>query len=204
MISAIEKLLTGERRTNAKSRRINQYCSMKMATFASPSRLNLSLPIHDHLSATQGSESGITRRAQTCGFVCDRRRGVEPDLRFRQGPLVGPQPVYTGRIGETLTQEDGYKAARLSAKNALAALDAEIGLDRVMRIVKLTGWVSSAPDFYFQHLVIDGASDLLIEVFGETGLHTRCALGVHVLPFNIPVEIELVAALKPEPVRGKG
>ena len=114
-----------------------------------------------------------------------------------QGPLVGPQPVYTGRVGETLTQEDGYKAARLSAMNALAALDAEIGLDRVMRIVKLTGWVSSAPDFYFQHRVVDGASDLLIELFGDNGLHTRCALGVHVLPFNIPVEIELVAALKP-------
>ncbi|WP_438396590.1 RidA family protein [Caballeronia sp. DA-9] len=117
-----------------------------------------------------------------------------------QGPLVGADPVCTGRIGETLTLEDGYRAARLSAMNALAALDAEIGLDRVMRIVKLTGWVSSAPDFYFQHRVVDGASDLLIALFGENGLHTRCALGVHVLPFNIPVEIELVAALKPEPV----
>jgi enamine deaminase RidA (YjgF/YER057c/UK114 family) len=70
-----------------------------------------------------------------------------------------------------------------------------------MRIVKLTGWVSSAPDFYYQHRVVDGASDLLIDLFGQDGLHTRCALGVHVLPFNIPVEIELIAALKPDAAR---
>jgi enamine deaminase RidA (YjgF/YER057c/UK114 family) len=114
-----------------------------------------------------------------------------------QGPLIGAEPVYTGRIGEALTEEQGYQAARLSAMNALAALNAEIGLDRVMRIVKLTGWVSSAADFYYQHRVVDGASDLLIDLFGKNGLHTRCALGVHVLPFNIPVEIELIAALKP-------
>jgi enamine deaminase RidA (YjgF/YER057c/UK114 family) len=118
-----------------------------------------------------------------------------------QGPLIGAKPVYTGRIGEALTEEQGYQAARLSALNALAALDAEIGLERVVRIVKLTGWVSSAPDFYYQHRVIDGASDLLIDLFGQDGLHTRCALGVHVLPFNIPVEIELIAGLKPDTAR---
>jgi enamine deaminase RidA (YjgF/YER057c/UK114 family) len=107
-----------------------------------------------------------------------------------QGPMEGTEPVYVGRVGEALTEEEGYLASRLAVLNALAALDAHVGLERVTRIVKLTGWVSSAPDFYRQPRVVDGA-------FGDQGLHARCALGVHVLPFNIPVEIELIAAVEP-------
>ena len=114
-----------------------------------------------------------------------------------QGPMEGTEPVYVGRIGEALTEEQGYLASRLAALNALAALHMHVGLERVTRIVKLTGWVSSAPDFYRQPHVVDGASDLLIALFGDHGLHARCALGVHVLPFNIPVEIELIAAVEP-------
>jgi enamine deaminase RidA (YjgF/YER057c/UK114 family) len=114
-----------------------------------------------------------------------------------QGPMEGTEPVYVGRVGEALTEEEGYLASRLAVLNALAALDAHVGLERVTRIVKLTGWVSSAPDFYRQPRVVDGASDLLIALFGDQGLHARCALGVHVLPFNIPVEIELIAAVEP-------
>jgi enamine deaminase RidA (YjgF/YER057c/UK114 family) len=112
-----------------------------------------------------------------------------------QGPMVGPNPVITGRVGESVTEEQAYEAARLAILNALAAIHAEIGLDNISRIVRLTGWVSSTQNFFRQHLVLDGASDLLIAVFGDAGLHTRCALGVNVLPFNIPVEVELTAAL---------
>jgi enamine deaminase RidA (YjgF/YER057c/UK114 family) len=108
--------------------------------------------------------------------------------------MVGSDPVLTGRVGDTVSEQQGYEAARLSVLNALAALHAEVGLDRISHIVKLTGWVSSADTFYYQHRVVDGASDLLIALFGESGLHARCALGVNVLPFNIPVEIELTAA----------
>lgn len=112
-----------------------------------------------------------------------------------QGPMVGPDPVFTGRVGDTVTEQQAYEAARLSILNALAAVHATVGLDRISQIVRLTGWVSSADTYYRQHLVLDGASDLLIALFGEKGLHIRCALGVNVLPFNIPVEVELMAAV---------
>ncbi|MEI7298246.1 RidA family protein [Paraburkholderia tropica] len=113
-----------------------------------------------------------------------------------QGPMVGPDPVITGRVGGTVTEQQAYEAARLAVLNALAALHADVGLDSLSHIVKLTGWVSSAENFYRQHVVVDGASDLLIALFGDSGLHTRCAVGVSVLPFNIPVEIELTVALR--------
>ncbi|QGZ65076.1 RidA family protein [Paraburkholderia acidisoli] len=129
-------------------------------------------------------------------YVTVRREG---DLVYvsGQGPMVGADPVVTGRVGESVTEQQGYDAARLAVLNALAALHDAIGLERIARIVRLTGWVSSANDFYRQHRVVDGASDLLVSLFGENGLHTRCALGVNVLPFNIPVEIELTAAIAP-------
>jgi enamine deaminase RidA (YjgF/YER057c/UK114 family) len=82
--------------------------------------------------------------------------------------------------------------------NALAALRAEIGsLDRVRRIVKLTGWVNSAPGFTRQPFVINGASDLLVQIFGEAGRHARSAVAANELPFDIPVEIELVVEVVP-------
>ena len=87
-----------------------------------------------------------------------------------QGPMVGPDPVITGRVGDTVTEEQGYEAARLAVLNALAALHAEVGLGSISRIVKLTGWVSSAANFYRQHVVVDGASDLLIALFGDNGV----------------------------------
>jgi enamine deaminase RidA (YjgF/YER057c/UK114 family) len=127
-------------------------------------------------------------------YVTVRREG---NLAFvsGQGPMVDAVPVCTGRVGDEVTEEKAYEAARLAALNALSALNATVGLTSIKQVVKLTGWVSSANGFYRQHKVIDGASDLLIAVFGERGLHTRCALGANVLPFNIPVEIELLVAL---------
>jgi enamine deaminase RidA (YjgF/YER057c/UK114 family) len=114
-----------------------------------------------------------------------------------QGPLADGKPTVTGKVGAQLTEEEGYKAARATILLSLAVLRAEIGsLDRVTRIVKVVGWVNSAPGFTRQPWVINGASDLLVEIFGEAGRHARSSVGANELPFNIPVEIELVVEVK--------
>ena len=116
-----------------------------------------------------------------------------------QGPLAGGKPTVTGKVGAELTEEEGNKAARATILNSLAALRAEIGsLDRVRRIVKLVGWVNSAPGFTRQPWVINGASDLLVEIFGDAGKHARSSVGANELPFNIPVEIELIVEIAPD------
>lgn len=115
-----------------------------------------------------------------------------------QGPLAGGRPTITGKVGAELTEQQGYQAARATILNSLSALRAEIGsLDRVRRVVKLTGWVNSAPGFTRQPWVINGASDLLVEIFGDAGKHARSALGANELPFNIPVEIEIIVEVIP-------
>jgi enamine deaminase RidA (YjgF/YER057c/UK114 family) len=102
-----------------------------------------------------------------------------------------------GRLGADLTVEQGYHAARLAALALLGSLKGAIGeLDRVGRIVKLLGMVRSTPDFGQQPAVINGASDLLVELFGERGRHARSAVGMHDLPFGMPVEIEMVVELR--------
>jgi len=117
-----------------------------------------------------------------------------------QGPLTDGKPTITGKVGGDVSEADGYKAARAAALNSLAALRAEIGsLDRVSRIVKITGWVNSAPGFHRQSFVINGASDLMVQVFGERGRHARSAVGANELPFDIPVEIDIVVEVLPEP-----
>src|SRR3954467_8581198 len=94
-----------------------------------------------------------------------------------QGPLVDGKPTITGKVGAEVSEEDAYKAARATILSSLAALRAEIGsLDKVKRIVKLTGWVNSAPGFIRQPFVINGASDLLVQIFGEAGRHARTAV----------------------------
>jgi enamine deaminase RidA (YjgF/YER057c/UK114 family) len=116
-----------------------------------------------------------------------------------QGPVVGGKPTVTGKVGADLTEQDGYKAARATILTSLAVLRAEIGsLDRVRRIVKVVGFVNSAPGFTRQPWVINGASDLLVEIFGDAGKHARTSVGVNELPLNIPVEIELVVEVAPE------
>jgi enamine deaminase RidA (YjgF/YER057c/UK114 family) len=99
---------------------------------------------------------------------------------------------YVGRVGSDLTIEEGRAAARLCALNILAQLEAACDgdLDRVVRCVKLGGFVNSAPDFFEQPKVVNGASDLMVEVFGEAGRHARFAVGTSVLPFNIAVEVD--------------
>ena len=105
--------------------------------------------------------------------------------------------VFTGKLGEGLSVEQGQEAARLTALNLLGLLHARLGdLRRIKKIVKLLGFVASADDFYAQPQVMNGASQLLLDVFGESaGKPARSAIGVNVLPINIPVEIELVIEL---------
>ena len=111
-----------------------------------------------------------------------------------QGSSVNGKDSYLGKVGAELTLEEGYQAARCCGLNLLAQLKKFLGdLDNVKSIVHVKGFVASDTGFYSQPLVVNGVSDLMIEVFGEAGRHTRCALGVNVLPGNIPVEVELIA-----------
>jgi enamine deaminase RidA (YjgF/YER057c/UK114 family) len=113
------------------------------------------------------------------------------------GPIDGPD-VMRGKVGTDLTLLDGQRAARMTALSILATLQAELGdLDRIERIVKVFGMVNVAPGFNQTPAVIDGCSDLLVAVFGEAGRHTRSAVGLAELPFDIAVEIELTARLRP-------
>ncbi|MCJ7456757.1 RidA family protein [Candidatus Bathyarchaeota archaeon] len=115
-----------------------------------------------------------------------------------QGPVKDGVPAYKGKIGRDLTVEDGYEAAKLAALNCLAAAKSVLGtLDRVERVVKVNGYVNSAPGFTDQPKVMNGASDVLAQIFGENGRHARTSVGVNELPMNIAVEVELVLACKP-------
>jgi len=109
------------------------------------------------------------------------------------GPTTGSELVFSGRVPSDVSVEEAYRAARLCALNCLRAIHDELGtLDRVSRIAKVLGLVWSDPDFTGQPQVVNGASDLLVEVFGEVGRHARTAIGVAALPMGIPVEVELV------------
>jgi enamine deaminase RidA (YjgF/YER057c/UK114 family) len=109
-----------------------------------------------------------------------------------QLPMVGGSLSATGLVGADVTAEDAKDLARTCALNALAAVGSVADLDSVVRVVKVVGFVASAPGFYGQPGVINGASELLGEVFGEAGRHARSAVGVAVLPLNAPVEVEVV------------
>ena len=112
------------------------------------------------------------------------------------GPIAGTE-VIRGKVGGDLTLDDGRRAARLTTLSILATLEAELGdLDRIERFVKVFGMVNVAPGFTETPAVIDGCSDLLVEVFGDAGRHTRSAVGLAELPFGIAVEIELTARLR--------
>ena len=105
---------------------------------------------------------------------------------------------YQGTVGKDFSVEEARQAARLCALNLVAQLRAACGgdLDRVRRVVKLGGFVNSAPGFTEQHLVINGASDLMVEVFGEAGRHARAAVGVPALPLGVAVEVDGVFELE--------
>lgn len=121
------------------------------------------------------------------------------DLVFSSGqlPLTGGRMELTGKVGALVTAEQAKDLAATCALNALAAVDALVGLEAVRRIVKVVGFVASAPDFTGQPGVVNGASELLVEVFGDAGQHARSAVGVVALPLDAPVEVELVVEVEP-------
>lgn len=120
------------------------------------------------------------------------------NLVFTAGQVsfVGGEIHVTGKVGDAVSLEEAQYAARLCALNALAAAASEAGgLDRISRIIKVVGYVASAPGFNGQPQVVNGASDLLGEIFGENGHHARSAVGVVELPLGVPVEVEMIVEL---------
>jgi len=114
-----------------------------------------------------------------------------------QGPLNDNGQLIVGRVGKDLNLDQAYDAARRVGISILSIIKNEIGFDNVFKIVKILGLVNCTQDFYLQPKVINGCSDLLVEYLGEEkGMHARSALGVYVLPNNIPVEIEVILELK--------
>jgi len=109
------------------------------------------------------------------------------------GPYDDGRTKISGKVGQELTLEEGYQAARNVALNCLATVKAAIGdLDKVKRVVKLLGMVNCTDDFKDQPKVINGCSDLLVDIFGDVGKHARSAVGMQALPNQIPVEIEMI------------
>lgn len=152
------------------------------------------------MSATERlTELGITlpnAAAPVANYVRAVRTG---DLVFLSGhgPRRPEGGNVTGKLGRDLSTEEGYTAARLAMLSALASLQAELGsLDRVQRVVKLLGMVNCTELFEEQPQVINGASDLLVAIFGEAGRHARSAVGMAALPMNIAVEVEMIVEVR--------
>ena len=140
------------------------------------------------------AELGLTipARSSVGSYVGAVRAG---DLVFVSGggPLKADGSFVTGKLGAEVSVEQGQEAAKLSALYCLASIQEELGdLDRISRVVKLLGFVNSAPGFVQQHVVMNGASDLLIALFGDRGRHARSSVGMAELPMNIAVEVEMI------------
>lgn len=140
-----------------------------------------------------------------CQYALSSFEGSAPVL-YLSGhlPLKIDGSIYTGQIGPNgHPVEYGYEAARQVGLNLIATLKEELrDLDRVDRVVKVFAIVQSSDDFYEQHKVVNGCSDLMMQVFGkERGLHARSAIGTNALPFNASVEIEAIVQIKPLPIR---
>jgi len=126
-------------------------------------------------------------------YVPARRLGSQIYISG-QVPSEGGKDRYTGKLGSDYTVEEGQAAARLCAVNILAALKQALDgdLDRVVGVIRLGGFVNAEPDFKDHPRVINGASDLMVEVFGEAGRHARAAVGCYSLPRNVPVEVDAI------------
>jgi len=133
--------------------------------------------------------------APVASYIPARRSG---SYVFTSGqlPMVDGALLGSGKVGADVSPEDAADLARICALNALAAVDALVGLDAVVGVVKVVGFVASDPSFTGQPAVINGASDLLGEVFGDAGAHARSAVGVAVLPRDAPVEVELIVEVR--------
>ncbi|MEU2355982.1 RidA family protein [Streptomyces misionensis] len=118
-----------------------------------------------------------------------------------QIPLTGGQMTATGRVGAEVSPERARELSRQCALAALAAADSVAPLETVVQVVKVVGYVSSAPGFIRQAEVVDGASELLVEVFGPSGRHARSAVGMNILPLDSPVEIEVVLRVSEDDAR---
>ena len=146
------------------------------------------------------SELGITLpavAAPVAAYVPAVRPG---DQVWTSGqlPFVDGQLAATGKVGAEVSAEDAEQYARAAALNALAAVDALVGIDNVTRVLKVVGYVASAEGFTGQPAVINGASNLMGEVFGEAGEHARAAVGVAELPMGAPVEVEIIVEVAGE------
>jgi enamine deaminase RidA (YjgF/YER057c/UK114 family) len=113
-----------------------------------------------------------------------------------QVPMQSGKLAGTGKVGAEVTPEEGKDLARVCALNALAAVHSLVGIDAVTQVVKVVGFVASAPGFHGQPGVVNGASELLGEVFGDAGAHARSAVGVAELPLDAPVEVELIVEVQ--------
>ena len=129
------------------------------------------------------------------GVYVPARRTGDQVWTSGQLPLVGGELLATGLVGAEVDPDDAAAYARVCALNALAAIDALVGLDAVGNVVKVVGYVASAPGFGGQPQVVNGASELMGTVFGPAGEHARSAIGVAALPLNAPVEVEVVVDL---------
>jgi enamine deaminase RidA (YjgF/YER057c/UK114 family) len=150
--------------------------------------------VEDRLAGLGRTLPGVA--APVAAYVPAVRSG---DYVFTSGqlPMVDGALAATGKVGAEVSAEDAKQLAATCVLNALAAVKAEIGdLDRVRRIVKVVGFVASTPDFTGQPGVVNGASELLGELFGDKGVHARSAVGVAVLPLDAPVEVELLVEVE--------
>ena len=145
------------------------------------------------------SELGLTLPAVAAPLAAYVPAARSGDLVWTSGqlPFVDGVLAATGKVGAEVDPDAAADLARTCALNALAAIKAEIGdLDEIVRVVKVVGFVASAPSFTGQPGVINGASNLLGEVFGDAGKHARSAVGVAVLPLDAPVEVEIVVRVR--------
>jgi len=114
-----------------------------------------------------------------------------------QGAYKEGSQAYVGQVGSDVSLEDAYQAARIATLNCLAEICSLTGsLNRISHVVQLRGFVNSVPNFHDQPKVINGASELLLQIFGDAGKHARCALGTNNLPSNIPIEVEMVVEVE--------
>ncbi len=157
----------------------------------------MSVDFQDRLNAL-GAELPPVAKPGSSFFMQGATMG---NLVFMSGqiPRRGDEILFKGRLGDTLSNEEGYKAARLCALNLIVQLKEALGgrIDRVRRFLKLTVFVNSAPSFTDPSSIANGASELLMEVFGETGRHARSAIGVATLPRGVSVEVEAIVEIEP-------
>ena len=136
----------------------------------------------------------IPTAPEAIGFYVPALRTGNLVVTSGQLPMVGKELMFKGKVGKEVHEEEGFHAARMCALNALAQIKACVGnLDRITRIVRVEGYVQSADGFNKQPQVVNGASELLVQAFGDAGRHTRIAVGVNELPLNASVELVIWA-----------